>query len=319
MTDVDQAARRSRLRSVKLQALVRDHLGHDVDGSVGVFPPGAAIVADGVAWVLVEEEPERGLGPALAWALRNGATSLHVLAERATGLLARRAGDVTFPLEVWHVDGRVLLPAVAEPLAPPREPSAAHLDLIEAIRAGGAEAVVEHGVVSGEVLGLEVCRVVDDPDTGAVRLEVGVGAHDREAFAMLHGDVPPVAAVAGVVRAVADRRRPGAPPHPLLRLVPERLLRWQLIQDPAAVGLAEVVAVQPPLPRPDVRNRVPCVARAWRVDGTPLSLVCSVGVDLDLVPYALDARPRRAGHRGGLVGGPGARSRAGDGRACRVG
>ena len=161
-----------------------------------------------MAWVLVEDEPERGLGPALAWALRNGATSLHVLAERATGLLARRAGGVTFPIEVWHVDERVLLPAVAEPLAAPREPSAAHLDLIETIVAGGAEPVVEHGVVTGEVRGLEVCRVVDDPDTGAVRLEVGVGAHDREAFAILHGDVPTVDALAGVVRAVADRRGP---------------------------------------------------------------------------------------------------------------
>ena len=51
--------------------------------------------------------------------------------------------------------------------------------------------VVEHGVVTGEVRGLEVCRVVDDRTTGdGVRLEVGVGAHDREAFAIIHGDVP---------------------------------------------------------------------------------------------------------------------------------
>ncbi len=59
--------------------------------------------------------------------------------------------------------------------------------------------------------GLEVCRVVDDPATGAVRLEVGVGAHDREAFAIMHGDVPTVEALAGVVRAVAEHRRTGPP------------------------------------------------------------------------------------------------------------
>ena len=74
---------------------------------------------------------------------------------------------------------------------------------------------VEHGVVTGEVRGLEVCRVVDDPHTGAVRLEVGVGAHDREAFTIMHGDVPTVDALAGVV--ARRRRAPPARPRPSTR------------------------------------------------------------------------------------------------------
>ena len=90
----------------------------------------------------------------------------------------------------------------------------AHLELVPVIEAGGATPLVEHGVVIGEVRGLEVCRVVDDPHTGAVRLEVGVGAHDREAFAIIHGDVPTVEALAGVVAAVAEHRSPDAPPAP---------------------------------------------------------------------------------------------------------
>jgi hypothetical protein len=288
VTDVED--RRSRLRAVKLHALVRDHLGHDVDATLGAYPPGAALVADGVAWVLAEDEPERGLGPALAWAIRNGATSLQLLAERATGTLARRAAWLHFPIEVWHVDGRTLLPAVGEPLRPPPDAPPAHLALIDTIVAGGAVPVVEHGAVTGEVRGLEVCRVVDDPHTGAVRLEVGVGAHDREAFTILHGDVPTVDALAGVVRAVDAHRGPGAAQHPLNRLVPERLIRWQLERDPGALGLASVVPAQPPVPRPNVKDRVPCVALASRDGGRHVLLVCSVGVDLDLVPYALDAR-----------------------------
>jgi hypothetical protein len=301
VTDLDQSDRRSRLRSVKLQALVRDHLGHDIDPVVGAFPPGAAIVVDGSAWVLGEDEPARGLGPALAWALRNGATSLHVLANRDTGLLARRAAALTFPIEVWHVDERSLLPAVVEPLPAPPPASPAHLALIDTIIAGGAEPTVEHGVVTGEVRGLEVCRVVDDPHTGAVRLEVGVGAHDREAFTIMHGDVPTVDALAGVVRAVDEYRRPGAPQHPLNRLVPERLLRWQLIEDAGVLGLASIERIQPPLPRPNVKDRVPCVALGHRDDGGEVVLVCSVGVDLDLVPYAIDARRSASGVDGGEV------------------
>ena len=35
---------------------------------------------------------------------------------------------------------------------------------------------------------------------------------------------------------------------------------------------------------------MPCVAIGERADGRRQLLVCSVGVDLDLVPYALDAR-----------------------------
>jgi hypothetical protein len=290
VTDVDQSGRRSRLRSVKLHALVRDHLGRDVDAVPGTFPPGAALTVDGGAWVLAEDDPARGLGPALAWALRSGATSLDLLAERDTGGLARRAAGLRFPIEVWHVDDRTLLPAVAEPLPAPPAPSPGHLALVDTIVAGGAVPNVEHGVVTGEVRGLEVCRVVDDPHTGAVRLEVGVGAHDREAFTIMHGDVPTVDALAGVVTAVAAHRAPGRTDHPLNRLVPERLLRWQLEQDPGAVGLAAVRPVEPPVPRPNVKDRVPCVAVGAHVDGRAVVLVCSVGVDLDLVPYALDAR-----------------------------
>ena len=278
------------MRGLKLQALVRDHLGRPVDAEPAVFPPGAALVVDGAAWLLLEDLPERGLGPALAWALRNGATSLDLLAERATGLLARRAAGLRFPVTVWHVEGRDLLPAVAEPLLPPPPATDEHLAFTDVIRDAGAVPVVEHGVVTGEVRGLEVCRVVDDPHTGAIRLEVGVGAHDREAFAIIHGDVPTPDALAGVVAAVAGHRRPDAPQHPLNRLVPERLLRWRLEQDPGLVGLESVAAAQPPVPRPSVKDRAPCSAVGRRVDGTPALVVCSSGVDLDLIPYALDAR-----------------------------
>lgn len=282
--------RRARLRGIKLQALVRDHLGRDISPELGSFPPGAALVESGVAWVLVEDDPDHGLGAALAWAHRQGADALNVLADRATGLLARRASGFTVPITVWHVEERVLLPAVAEPLIVPPPASAEHLELVATIEAGGAVPVVEHGVVTGEVRGLEVCRVVDDVHTGAVRLEVGVGAHDREAFAIIHGDVPTVDALAGVVRAVLAHRRADAPQHPLNRLAPERLLRWRLEQDPAVVGLVSVTPAQPPVPRPNVKDRVPCTAIGRRDDGTTVIVVCSVGVDLDLVPYAIDAR-----------------------------
>ena len=172
---------------------------------------------------------------------------------------------------MWQVDGRELRPAVAEPLAPPPAAAPEHLALVPTIEAGGASPVVEHGVVTGEVRGLEVCRVVDDADGGQVRLEVGVGVHDREAFALIHGDVPTVDALAGVVQAVTRHRGGEASDHPLDRLAPERLLRWRLEQDPTVIGLDSLAPAEPPVPRPSIKDRAPCTALGRRATARPWS------------------------------------------------
>ena len=289
---MNQPTRRSQLNALKLRALVRDHLGVD-DGSVpaeaGEFGAGAALVHEGAAWVLLDEHPERGLGAALAWALRRDAAALHVLADTATGTLARRAQGFGYPISVWHVEGRALLPAVVEPLPDVSSVPAEHEVWTDVIAQGGALPVVEHGVLAGEVNGLEVCRVVTDAYTDEVRLEVGVGAHDREAFQMLHGNRPTTEALADVVSSVSTHRQPGAPRHPLNMLAQERALRTRLVAQPQLVGASAVMTVQPPIPRPNVKDPIPCVAIAT-IDGQPTAVVCSSGVDLDLVPYAIDAR-----------------------------
>lgn len=283
------ATQRSSLLSMKLVALVRDHTGRAEVRAADGFGGGAAVLLDGVAWVLLDAQPERGLGAALAWALRRDATALHVLADRATGLLARRAVGFTFPVSVWHVEGRSLLPALTETLSS-REPLApAHREWWSTIVDAGALPVVEHGVLAGEVEGLEVCRVVDDPDTGAVRLEVGVGAHDRESFLLLHGDRPTAESLADVVRAVAAHRQPGAARHPLNLLAQERALRARLVADPTLIGASEVYPAEPPTPRQNLKDAVPCVATAV-IDGVSTVVVCSSGVDIDVVPFAVDAR-----------------------------
>lgn len=293
---MDDGSRRAQLLSVKLGALVRDHLGSADGLEVGEFGGGAALMAaDGAAWVLLDGQPERGLGAALAWALRRDASTLHVLAERATGLLARRAAHFAHPIQVWHVEGRVLLPAVAEPLPAATPVAAAHEQWRAAIAEGGATPVVEHGVLAGEVEGLEVCRVVTDAYTDEVRLEVGVGAHDREAFMMLHGNKPTVVALAEVVEAVRQHRRPGADRHPLNMLAQERALRSRLLAEPELVDATTIEVAQPPVPRPNLKDPVPCVALA-DIGGVATTVVCSSGVDLDLVPFAVDARAALGTH-----------------------
>ncbi|MGZ4672837.1 MAG: hypothetical protein ACXV8K_09275, partial [Ilumatobacteraceae bacterium] len=110
--------RRSRLLGLKLVALIRDYWSTG-DLQTSSFALGAAAVDGGVGWVLLDERPLRGLGPALAWAIRAGADQLHVLAGEGTGTIARRATAFRMPVEVWHVADRALLPAIAEPLPVP--------------------------------------------------------------------------------------------------------------------------------------------------------------------------------------------------------
>ncbi len=311
-TPVDPANddRRSRLLGMKLRALIAEHLGRSVTTEPQGFPSGAALVDDGAAWVLVDGAAGRSLGPALAWAIRHDAVALHLVVEHDTGLLARRAQRLAYPVTVWYPQERMLLPVVAEPLAASVAPRPEHLDLVAVIEEAGATPNVEHGVVVGEVRGLEVCRVVETPTVGhfaelgdfdapssvdasgtdGVLLEVGVGANDREAFRLLHGDIPTVEALGAVVESVLEHRSTEAIQHPLNRLGQERYLRWQLQQDPSLVGMAQLEPREPPQPRPNLKDPIPCVATAVDEHGAEWAVVCSVGVDVDLVGFVADVQ-----------------------------
>jgi hypothetical protein len=296
----DPSARLHQLNALKLRALVRDHLAADI-GEAETFAPGAALVHDGRAWVLLADSPAARLGSAVLWAQRHGVSAVGVIAEEATGVLARRAAEFAIDVEVWHADGRSLLPAVTEPVLTPAVLPTNHEEFRERIAMGGAQPVVEHGVLVGEVRGLEVCRVVDDPYLNTTRLEVGVGAHDREAFQMLHGDVPAAESLARIVDSVAHHRRPGAAQHPLNRLAGERLLRWRLCDEPELVGMASIEAAEPPIARANVKDAVPCVAVGTDATGSRSVIVCSTGVDLDVVPFAADARIAVEAREGGQL------------------
>ncbi len=291
LTGDDQpTSRRSQLNGLKLRALVRDHLADASVGEASPFGTGAALLHLGEAWVYLDDRPASRLGASLAWAIRSDAKALHVIAESGTGVLARRAPEFTLPITVWHAEGRALLPALPEPflIAPPIPDS--HEAFRGLIIAGGATPLVEHGVLFGEARGLEVCRVMEESATGEVRLEVGVGAHDREAFLIMHGGTPTVDSLRRVVDAVTQFRVPGAAQHPLNRLAAERLIRWQLEQTPELVGAEWLAPSQPPVMRQNLKDPVPCVATGVGNDGRPVVVVCSSGVDLDVIPFAADAR-----------------------------
>jgi hypothetical protein len=278
-----EAQQREALYATKLTALV----GAPAEAVRG----GAAAFAADTAWFLAEDLGVRALGPAFAWAEQRGAARLEVIAPaQAAGVVARRVSLFKDPPLVWVVEGRELVPAIASvPVSTaPIPPQLA--DLIDLIIDAGADPVVEHGVLTGEVAGLEVLRAVVDPFTGEPKLEVGLGNHDRDANQLVFGNVPPVDAIASVVESVRAHREVGAPPHALNRVATSRLLRHRLLGDPSLVGALDLVGAPPPVPSEDRNAPGPAVATGRVPNGDAIVVVCSVGIDLDLVPFAADAR-----------------------------
>jgi len=284
--------RRQALLQAKLAAVVRDRWGSS-EGTGGTFPEGATLLgSDGsTGYVLTGEGSSRSLGMALAWAVRKGVTDLHLVVEAdssTVAVLARRAGTFAVAVTVWRLCGRdVLASAPAPPSTSPPLPAEAAA-FAGVMRAHGADPVVEYGILTGEVLGLEVARVIVD-ESGA-HLEVGVGHHDREAQYLLRPDWPPEAALDDAVAAVRRWRRAGAPRHLANTLAGERWLRVAVTAHPDIVGAAYLAPVPPPLPRGDLRQPAPAPAAGVDADDRPMLVVCSTGIDLDLVPAAADAR-----------------------------
>ncbi|MEY2477851.1 MAG: hypothetical protein QOG87_3166 [Actinomycetota bacterium] len=258
------------------------------DREQGTFPGGATLREGDRGWVLAKEEPDRALGRAMAWARGNEIADLHLVVNDAAGALARRAAAFTHPPTVWRSTGDDVVRTEAEPLRPP-EPLPPELEpYVEVVRAAGADPVVEHGVLIGEVLGLEVVRIVAD-ETG-IDVQVGVGKHDREAQRLVHGDRSPIDALADAVASVRERRTPGAPAHPANQLAAERWLRRVVIAEPGIVGARRLEAVAPARLRDDLRVPNPAPAAGEDTDGAPVLVVCSTGIDLALVPSAVDDR-----------------------------
>lgn len=286
-----EETQRARLNRVKVRALARQALG-ERQWTDAPLADGAAVHDRTNAVVLLAESSDgdlgAGLGPALAWATKAGLSGeLHVLVEGpGAGVVARRAAYFDRAPVVWQVRGAEISLAPPEPFPSPVEPSGADLAAIEPLRAAGADLVIEHGVVMAEILGLEVGRVVNGT------LELGVGKHDRAAAAVMEVVHSPGDMREAIVTTVRRYRHPGALPHLLNRLARQRWLRATVVAEPDRIGASALVPVEPPSARPNLVTPAPAIARGTDRDGNPLIVACSVGVDLDLVPVAADARGR---------------------------
>lgn len=289
-------SQRARLARLKVRAAARRILGEGTELVDAQLGSGAA-VHDGDNAVVyadasdTENVPFRGIGTAVAWAAKAGlGGKLHVVTEDAAGVLARLATHLARPPQVWQLDPTTFAPspADAQPWKPSPAPTAAELEAIQPLLDAGAELVVEAGVVVAEVLGLEVGRVVNGT------LEIGVGRFDRAAAVVMEAVRGREDLISGVVNVVRQYRHPGAELHVLNRLARERWLRADIVAEPAKVGAAWLVPVETTVVRSSLIASVPAPAVGELVDGAALLVATSVGVDLEAVILAADARAAHA-------------------------
>lgn len=272
--------------------------GPQVRGSLtGLMQP------EGPGYVLVELGTPQAVAGAVSWAVTQRCDSLTIFVDLDGGAAARYAsyfsatptiGGHALDVRVRSVAGASSVEVLAEPVPSTIDTPDAPDELLAVMRSQGLEIVSEHGVIRGEVLGLEVARLVRWPvetgGDGELHLEVGVGRFDRDAVWAVRDGMNMADALADTVAMVREYRRAGAPPHPLGRLRRERWLRTTVISDPSLVGAAVLEPVGMTVEAPGLKDVHPSGAFGRDDHGDPVVVVTSTGVDLAVMPLAADLR-----------------------------
>ena len=279
------ADRRAQLERARAVALLQRCFDVDASAVAGTAPFGVTVLTDERAWIVSMNDDLAALGGVLVWLDRHGPTEADLVVDHHAPVHARRAAVLAPELRVWRAVGDQVVPAEAEPVPPvlPRPDDTAHLEAM--LLDQGLEVVCEDGLLRGELAGLEVARILHGPD-GPV-LEAGVGRFDREAGVLLHAGRSPTESLRDAVAQVRPHRTPGAVSHAVNRLARERWLRHLVVQDPAIVRVSMPELVEPIPPRANLLEVAPASLLATDGDRSVL-VVCSVGVDLGLVPAIAD-------------------------------
>lgn len=293
-----QSDQRERLLAAKLVGLVRSiaQLG-DGEPSPEVRGALTVMVAGESAFGLIEAGDPGPLASAILWASRQGCDRLSLMVDDKAADATRYASyfvNRAPATSVLAVQGSTAVSVEPAPIPERVEAPEIPEDLLRVLRSQRLEIVVEHGVVRGEVFGLEVARLVRWPASHGgddeLHLEAGVGRFDRDAVAAVNADISPGDALARTVEMVRKHRYPGATVHPLQLLSRERWLRSSLVNDPGRVGAAKLEPIAMTTEANGMRDAHPAAAYGERPDGRPVLVVCSTGIDMATVPLAADLR-----------------------------
>ena len=288
----------NKTRALALAAsIVGDRVGPRASAVAAATQDIVAIRADGShAIVLLTTPGPKTFGSALLWAARTDISQMSFMVDASAepGVVHRMANSLNMPTTVLAVDGKSLSPVESSPYQDPIGAPDGVGGGVAILAAAGLDVRTDHGEILGEYRGLEVARVVPSPEGGDVR--VGVGAVDREANRVLHGESSTTELLHRVIAQVATHRRAGAERHPLGTLARERWLMRSLIDDPSQLGLPELHELPSVAARHGLRTDSPVAASCHTEDRSVL-VVASTGVDVSLLGVVADLVAREEPQR----------------------
>ena len=319
MTDAPD--RRASLWAAKLRGSLARYWPDAVVSEVVDLPFGSAVVSqDGAtAWVVLELPVAASLGGVLAWAAKSApsASTVHALLPSDMTIWRYPAGVWARLASYFDVDCHIheLTPQGCAEVSPTLlagksdAPDGARA-LRDVLAEARLEVVEEAGIIRGEVLGLEVARIMElgaehralagldleaadsDPMFG---IDIGVGKFDQEIGRMLQTETVPVAALTRTADYVRLNRSVDAGPHPLAMLCRERWLRIDWLAQ-RGIDLDDACFVEPPIEREALRESSIC---GVLIDNALHAF--ATGIDLDTIPQVADMAARCESERSGAV------------------
>lgn len=280
-------------------------MAFDSDGvELATAPLGTSAVGvcDRASYVLQEDVTPASFAAALVHASRQLADRLVLYADQGAPLAARleqwfrpAVGSSSAPsVEVRAVEGAGSEPAGPDPMPVVLPGPVGAECLVDQLRGADLEVVLERGEWRGELLGLEVARIVRWPletgGDGELHIEAGVGRFDRDAAAAMHQGESPDEGLQRAIRIVSEHRYPGAPTHPLSVLARSRWMRSVALAAPELVGATDLAPLETTFAPDSVREERPAGALGHTTTGIPLLVVFGAGAALDLLPVATDTR-----------------------------
>ncbi len=277
--------RRAELLKGKLIGLVRS-VGYDVtEAQPENSNYGSVLLTKDCCWLLAEdEEPQLVLGKGIFLLIRNPGLELRVIFEdkEAAGIAARQATGLNAEIKIMYFyDGELIqvAPFAFPDLAVPTPPLK---DFEVMCQNAGVSTICENGIWKGEILGLEVVRINEGD------IQVGVGRFDREAGELLNNGKSQIEQLMAAADQVRSQRTAEAGAHPLATLSREKWLRHELISDPEIIGLLELEPIDPVHAQKNLKGFFPAAAIGKSKEKEKVLCVCSVGVDIGLIPLVAE-------------------------------
>ena len=277
--------RRAELLRGKLLAIVKS-AGYLVEdpGSENETHDSALLTQDN-CWLLVNDEtPQSALGKGILLLSRHPHLELCLIFEDATsaGIAARQATGLNIKCKVMLLHDESLAQVQPSSFPKPFEATPASKEFLKICQSAGVSTIYENGTWRGEILGLEVVRLEGE------NIQIGVGRFDREAGELLNYEKSRSDQLVAASNQVRSQRNAEAGSHPLATLARERWLRHSLLEEPSLVELTDLEPIDLVHERENLRDPFPAAAIGKDEDQRKVLVVCSVGIDIALVPLVAE-------------------------------